>query len=125
MFELARTVAPETLDALPADDPRAVRSRGDLRRIHVAMGTTGVLARALREALPSPPGRPLRLLELGAGDGRQMLAVAIATWMRRRSPRERTARGSSADRASRVSGSTVRTSSSTAQTRASTSSPDE
>ena len=69
-----RSVEPETLDALAADDPRAVRSRGDLRRIHVAMGTTGLLARALRGAMP--PRRPLRLLELGAGDGRQMLAVA-------------------------------------------------
>ena len=69
-----RSVQPETLDALAADDPRAVRSRGDLRRIHAVMGTTGLLARALRSA--TPPCRPLRLLELGAGDGRQMLAVA-------------------------------------------------
>ena len=67
---------PETLDALPTDDPRAVRSRGDLRRIHVAMGTTGMLARALRGALPPSSGRPLRVLEIGAGDGLQMLAVA-------------------------------------------------
>ena len=69
-----RDVQPETLDALAADDPRAVRSRGDLRRIHRAMGTSGLLTRALRSA--TSPRRPLRLLELGAGDGRQMLAVA-------------------------------------------------
>ena len=69
-----RSVEPETLDTLAANDPRAVRSRGDLRRIHVAMGTTGLLVRALRGAVPQR--RPLRLLELGAGDGRQMLAVA-------------------------------------------------
>ena len=69
-----RSVQPETLDALAADDPRAVRSRGDLRRIHAVMGTTGLLTRSLRSAMPQH--RPLRLLELGAGDGRQMLAVA-------------------------------------------------
>ena len=33
-FRLPRTVAAETLDALAPDDPRAMRSRRDLRRVH-------------------------------------------------------------------------------------------
>jgi hypothetical protein len=69
-----RTVLPELLDELAADDPRARRSRTDLRRIHVAMGTAAILQRALaRFALATPPRR---ILELGAGDGTLMLRVA-------------------------------------------------
>lgn len=79
---LPRIVRPETLDALPADDPDARRSRRDLVRVHLAMGTRGVVTRAL--AVPPGdatgdrpvPGRPLDVLELGAGDGTLMLAVA-------------------------------------------------
>ncbi len=83
---MRRTVAAETLDALPPDDPAARRSRRDLVRVHLAMGTRGLMARALRDAPPEPAdARPLELLELGAGDGTLMLAVArklAARWPR-------------------------------------------
>ncbi len=69
-----RTVLPELLDELAPDDPRAQRSRGDLRRIHVAMGTAGIVQRALAQLHPTTP--PRRILELGAGDGSLMLRVA-------------------------------------------------
>jgi len=74
---IARIVAPETLDGLAEDDPDARRSRRDLRRIHRAMGTRSLLLRRWRSLLP--PGEragPLRVLELGAGDGTLLLGVA-------------------------------------------------
>ncbi len=76
---LARTVAPEVLDNLAADDPAARRSRRDLRRVHRFMGTRGIVLKALR-ALPvrQSRARPLQVLELGAGDGSLMLGVARA-----------------------------------------------
>lgn len=76
---LARVVEAEALDHLAPDDPLAVRSRRDLKRVHTAMGTRVTLCRALR-SLPLPPPReaPLRVLELGAGDGSLMLRVANA-----------------------------------------------
>lgn len=77
---LQRTVVPEELDHLQPDDPAAIRSRGDLRRVHRAMGTCGVLTRELNAAVGHRSvGRlPLRVLELGAGDGTLMLRVARA-----------------------------------------------
>lgn len=69
-----RTVLPELLDELSPDDPRARRSRGDLRRIHVAMGSAAILARALARVRPGAP--PRRIVELGAGDGTLLLQVA-------------------------------------------------
>ena len=74
---MARSVGAEVLDGLAADDPAAMRSRRDLRRLHRLMGTRRILARALQDMLPAPRGSaPLRLLELGAGDGSLMLGVA-------------------------------------------------
>lgn len=73
----ARQVLPETLDHLDAQDPAAIRSRLDLRRIHRWMGTRATVTRAWQGLLPAAqPAGPLRLLELGAGDGSLMLAVA-------------------------------------------------
>ena len=77
---LPRVVLPEVLDGLPAEDLAAQRSRRDLQRVHRAMGTRATLLRALR-ALPPMRERtassaPLRVLELGAGDGSLMLGVA-------------------------------------------------
>ena len=79
-LNLPRVVLPEVLDGLPAVDRAAQRSRRDLQRVHRAMGTRGTLLRALR-ALPPMRARtassaPLRVLELGAGDGSLMLGVA-------------------------------------------------
>jgi len=87
-----RVVVAETLDGLDERDPAAQRSRADLRRIHVAMGTRAIIRRALDGMIDdgnpvstSTSGRPLRILELGAGDGRLMLGVARS--LRRRWPR--------------------------------------
>jgi hypothetical protein len=76
---MPRVVAPEVLDNLPADDPAARRSRRDLLRIHGVMGTRSIVARGWRSLLrPARAGAPLRILELGAGDGRFSLGVARA-----------------------------------------------
>jgi len=80
---LARTVDPETLDGLAADDPAAQRSRRDLRWIHRAMGTRAIVRRALRDITASRRAvTPLRILELGAGDGSLMLGVARSLALR-------------------------------------------
>lgn len=74
-----RVVVPETLDELPADDPAARRSRRDLRRVHAVMGTRGILRRGLQALVGTRrEAAPLRVLELGAGDGTLLLAVARA-----------------------------------------------
>lgn len=67
-----RRLSPETLDHLEEDDPRALRSRRDLRRINRIMGSAGILASRLAR-LPRPPRR---LIEFGAGDGSLLLHVA-------------------------------------------------
>ncbi|MBC7444421.1 MAG: hypothetical protein H7273_02985, partial [Polaromonas sp.] len=78
-MNMVRTVVLEPLDSLPEDHPAALRSRRDLRRVHRAMGTQGILLRALgRWRAPCAAQVPLRLLELGAGDGTVMLGVAQA-----------------------------------------------
>ncbi len=76
---MPRVVAAETLDHLPQDDPDAIRSRRDLRRVHRAMGTRMIMLRALRSmATARPQAAPLRVLEIGAGDGSLMLGIAQA-----------------------------------------------
>lgn len=69
-----RRLEPEWLDVLPAADPRACRSRRDLRRVNFLMGHRGILRRCLRDALVD--NAPRRIVELGAGDGTLMLALA-------------------------------------------------
>jgi hypothetical protein len=59
------------LDGLAEDDPRAIGSRRDLRRINRIMGAAGIIADAI-----GPLGAPRRILELGAGDGSLMLRLA-------------------------------------------------
>ncbi|MDX8517357.1 methyltransferase domain-containing protein [Mesorhizobium dulcispinae] len=68
-----RSLAPEILDGLAADDARALRSRRDLARINALMFQAPIMASLLRKFLPKPPGR---ILEIGAGDGTSMLKVA-------------------------------------------------
>lgn len=76
---MPRILTAETLDGLEADDPAAMRSRRDLQRVHRVMGTRGILLRALTDMLRFRSAtRPLRILELGAGDGSLMLRVAEA-----------------------------------------------
>lgn len=79
-----RIVAAETLDHLPADDPAAQRSRRDLLRLHRAMGTRSILARGWQGVVSKQRATTaLRILDIGAGDGRLLLGVARAlapTW---------------------------------------------
>ena len=69
-----RLVQPELLDTLPPDDPRAVRSRRDLRRVNAWMRNHAIMARALEQNWSGPA--PRQIAELGAGDGNFLLRVA-------------------------------------------------
>ena len=66
----ARVVEPEWLDELPADDPRAARSRRDLVRINALMGNARIVAQALGRG-----DAPRSIAEIGAGDGAFMRAL--------------------------------------------------
>jgi hypothetical protein len=72
--DFPRRVTPEILDELPASDPRARRSRGDLRRINRIMAAVTWLKRGLTAAAPAQP--PRAVVELGAGDGTLALRLA-------------------------------------------------
>jgi hypothetical protein len=73
----ARAVAGEILDQLAPDAAQARRSRRDLRRVNRIMGARGLLIRAMQPQVEQHArDRPLRLLELGAGDGSLMLRIA-------------------------------------------------
>jgi hypothetical protein len=68
-----RRIEPEWLDELPAADPRALRSRRDLRRVNAVMMQASIMAHAL---IDHTDAAPRRILDLGAGDGTFMLKVA-------------------------------------------------
>lgn len=71
-----RIVEPEWLDELPADEPRAIESRRDLRRLNGLLSHAHIMARAL-----GPFPAPKRVLDLGAGDGSFALRLAqAANW---------------------------------------------
>ena len=59
----SRTLEPELLDLLAADDPRGRASRRDLARINFVMRQQTIMAGLLR-----PLGAPRRLADLGSGD---------------------------------------------------------
>jgi hypothetical protein len=71
-------VEPELLDNLPPADLGAVGSRADLQRLNIIMGHTAILWRVFRNQLEVTAfrSRPLRLVELGAGDGTFLLRLA-------------------------------------------------
>jgi hypothetical protein len=69
-----RRVEPELLDELPADDPRAIRSRRDLQRVNAWMGNGRIVFRMLR-GLPSSR-LPKSVVEIGGGDGTFLLGLA-------------------------------------------------
>ncbi len=71
---MERIVLPELLDALPARDESALRSRRDIRRLNGLMGHPRLMARALEKSLRNNTSK--RIVELGAGDGHFLLAVA-------------------------------------------------
>ncbi|MGA2780160.1 MAG: methyltransferase domain-containing protein [Steroidobacteraceae bacterium] len=76
MSTSTRCIQPEALDELPADDPRAQRSRRDLQRVHRAMRTVTILRRAVSKLRLCTA--PAHILELGAGDGSLLLRFARA-----------------------------------------------
>ena len=57
-----RKLTPELLDHLPHDDPGAIRSRQDLRRINAFMGNDSWILRNIPSETP-------HITEIGAGDG--------------------------------------------------------
>jgi hypothetical protein len=67
-----RRLETELLDVLPADDPAAVRSRRDLRRLNEVMRHPAIMARRM---LRHSVDVPRRIIELGAGDGSLMLRL--------------------------------------------------
>lgn len=69
---MKRIVQPELLDTLPPDDPRAVRSRRDLRRVNRWMRNHSIMAGALKNYLQASTAQ---ITELGAGDGNFLLQV--------------------------------------------------
>jgi ubiquinone/menaquinone biosynthesis C-methylase UbiE len=69
-----RIIEPELLDTLSLADPRAVRSRLDLRRVNAWMGHHNIMTFALQKCLPGRP--PGQVTDLGAGDGNFLLRVA-------------------------------------------------
>jgi len=81
-MSLPRRLEPEWLDHLPADDPRAMRSRRDLTRVNSFMGNAGRMADALLRHTAGET--PRTMMDLGSGDGQFMLQVA-----RRLAPRWR------------------------------------
>ena len=69
-----RRVEPEWLDQLPPDDGGALGSRRDLQRLNVWMRNADLMAGALEAAFLRQA--PVRLAELGAGDGTFLHQVA-------------------------------------------------
>ena len=76
-MNMPRRIEPEWLDELAADDPRAIRSRRDLRRVNALMGNAFLIARELKRNVPQ--GASKIMAELGAGDGSLMLRLAKKT----------------------------------------------
>lgn len=70
---MLRRVEPELLDTLLPDDPRAIHSRRDLRRINAWMRNPAIMSDAFNADFD---GVPRKITELGAGDGDFCLRVA-------------------------------------------------
>lgn len=64
-----RTLSPEILDALAPMDPKAIRSRRELRRVNAWMGNARWLAEPLQARWGEGGGVPLTVTDLGTGDG--------------------------------------------------------
>ena len=76
-MNIPRRIEPEWLDELPPGDPRAIKSRRDLRRINALMTNVTCVARELTRSFRH--GSPRTIAEIGAGDGRFMLRLAERT----------------------------------------------
>jgi SAM-dependent methyltransferase len=76
-----RIVEPEILDEMPANDPRAIASRRDLRRLNYWLNHHRHVKNAILTAFPVDV--PHTLVEIGSGDGRfasQTLAYLDEAW---------------------------------------------
>lgn len=76
-----RTIEPEILDELPANDPRAVASRRDLRRLNYWLNHHRLVKNSILKAFPAD--LPHTLVEIGSGDGRfasQTLSYLDEAW---------------------------------------------
>jgi 2-polyprenyl-3-methyl-5-hydroxy-6-metoxy-1,4-benzoquinol methylase len=71
---LLRSVEPELLDHMAADDRAAVRARRDLKRLNAVILQSGIMAPIMAGQWAQDP--PRTILDLGAGDGTFMLSVA-------------------------------------------------
>jgi len=71
---MERSLEKELLDELPSGDPRALRSRQDLRRLNFCMGNARILARTLQKEFSRHLS--FQIVDLGAGDGELLLRVA-------------------------------------------------
>jgi len=65
MREMNRVIIPEILDSLNPCDPRAMRSRRDLRWIDLYLGNSRWIVRQVKNQSPVPA----RVIEIGAGEG--------------------------------------------------------
>ena len=74
VLEMNRIIQPELLDELPVDDPRAMRSRRDLRRVNAWMRNHVIMVKALQSIADGY--MPKQIIDMGAGDGNLMLRVA-------------------------------------------------
>jgi len=63
---MQRIVKPELLDHLPAEDPDAIASRRDLRRVNFVMGNERWILRTVRRF---PQAAAKGIAEIGAGEG--------------------------------------------------------
>jgi len=63
-----RKIIPEILDNLAFDDPDAIRSRADLRRINFFMGNKRWILKEISN-IATNTSKPLQIIEIGAGDG--------------------------------------------------------
>jgi SAM-dependent methyltransferase len=73
-LRLVRRVEPELLDQLPADDPRAIRARRDLKRANAIILQHLVMAHTLLKYADG--AQPRVLVDIGSGDGTFVLRVA-------------------------------------------------
>lgn len=64
-----RKLTPEILDSIAHDDPGAMRSRRDLRRINRFMGSEPWI-------LSNIPEKPVSITEIGSGDGHLLSRIA-------------------------------------------------
>jgi hypothetical protein len=71
---LLRTVEPELLDHMPADDQAVIRARRDLKRLNAVILQSGIMAPILARQWAHE--RPRTILDLGSGDGTFKLSVA-------------------------------------------------